>query len=586
MMSPLQAQPSRMVREARLLQALPSEIDTFKLNGWGKTETGNLCAYFQFRVGDWIFDGVLVYPSLFPDVPAFIRPRHAENRVSRHQFGGDGVLCLEYGPDNWVSTFTGADLVRSAHKLFWSELISYTSPRRLKAPLSRHEQNAAQEARFKPYRFVLSTGFQELLRARAVPSLYPLEIHLSSLDGVRVAVPTCIGDVSKMQVAEVPASGWPGACVQAGWLVIAQGEVLHSVDLNLQALRAQLGELWPIGARDANLAHEYFIVVHSPTNKLRAFQVDASERLTEYHLLDFSNDKGGRLPENFRPLADAHVAIVGAGSLGGKIAVSMARAGARRFTLVDEDILGAANLVRNALDWRSVGFNKVDALKRDIELVAPGVMVEATQLNIGAQENPGVMARLYDALTECSLVIDATANPHAFLTLSALCKSAKLPMVWGEVFAGGFGSQMARSRPGLDGDAASIRACIHAYMAQLEPVPGQEAQDARRYAMAVDGQVLVGSDADVSALAASMTQFAIDTLCAGEQSEYPVAAYLMGYRKFWEFKQPFDTIPIDCSATLLTPEKVQLLCPEDAQILEVLQSAMEGSPRVAADTAS
>lgn len=253
---------------------------------------------------------------------------------------------------------------------------------------------------------------------------------------------------------------------------------------------------------------------------------------------------------------------------------------------MDEDILGAANLVRNALDWRSVGFNKVDALKRDIELVAPGAMVGATQLNIGAQENPEVMARLNDALTECSLVIDATANPHAFLTLSALCKAAKLPMVWGEVFAGGFGSQMARSRPGLDGDAASIRACIHAYLAQLEPVPGQKARDARRYTMQVEGQVLVGSDADVSALAASMTQFAIDTLCAGEQSEYPVAAYLMGYRKFWEFKQPFDTIPIDCSSTLLALEKVQLLCPEDARILEVLQLAMEGGPGVAADTAS
>ena len=586
MMSPLQAQPSRMAREVRLLQALSSEIHSFKLNGWGKTGTGDLCAYFQFGVGNWVFDGVLVYPSLFPDVPAFVRPRHAKTRLSRHQFGGGGVLCLEYGPDNWVSAFTGADVVRSAYKLLWSELISYASPRRLKAPLSRHEQSAAQEARFEPYRFVLTTGFQELLRARATPGLYPLNIRLSSLDGVRVAVPTCIGDASKLQVADVPASGWPSACAQAGWLAIVQGEALHPGDFNLQALKTRLGELWPIGADDANLAHGYFIVVHSPTHKLRAFQVDASERLTEYHLLDFSNDKGGRLPDNFRPLADAHVAVVGAGSLGGKIAVSMARAGVRKFTLVDEDILGPENLVRNALDWRSVGFNKVDALKRDIELVAPGAMVEATQLNIGAQENPGVMARLNDALIECSLVIDATANPRAFLTLSALCKSAKLPMVWGEVFAGGFGSQMARSRPGLDGDAATIRACIHAYLAQLEPVPGQEAQDALRYAMDVAGQVLVGSDADVSALAASMTQFAIDTLCAGKQSEYPVAAYLMGYRKFWEFKQPFDTIPIDCSAALCTPEKVQLLCPEDARILEVLQSAMEGGPDVAADTAN
>lgn len=47
-----------------------------------------------------------------------------------------------------------------------------------------------------------------------------------------------------------------------------------------------------------------------------------------------------------------------------------------------------------------------------------------------------------------------------------------------------------------------------------------------------------------------MTQFSLDTLCKGEESTYPVAAYLIGFRKYWEFKAPVDTIPIDCSGSL------------------------------------
>ena len=44
-----------------------------------------------------------------------------------------------------------------------------------------------------------------------------------------------------------------------------------------------------------------------------------------------------------------------------------------------------------------------------------------------------------------------------------------------------------------------------------------------------------------------MTQFALDALLPAAQSQYPFAAYLIGYKKYWVFEQPFVTLPIDCS---------------------------------------
>lgn len=85
----------------------------------------------------------------------------------------------------------------------------------------------------------------------------------------------------------------------------------------------------------------------------------------------------------------------------------------------------------------------------------------------------------------------------------------------------------------------------------------------------------MASDADVSALAASMTQFTLDVLCNGAESAYPVAAYLLGFRKFWVFRQPFDVFPIDCSAALQPEIPAEPLSPQEQADLASLTRALE-----------
>jgi hypothetical protein len=333
-----------------------------------------------------------------------------------------------------------------------------------------------------------------------------------------------------------------------------------------------LGAAWPWAQELSEQLH--FLLLHDVDGGMRTLALSggADPLFAEYHVVDCNAENEQRLPAEFSKLSDIAVAIVGLGSLGSKIAVSLARAGVRRFLLVDDDALAPHNLVRNELNWLDVGFSKVDAVGRTLKRIAPGIEVRTQGVRIAAQENPLVAAVLSTELVKCDLLVDATASSQAFVALAALAKRGKIPMVWGEVFGGGAGAMMARSRPGVDADPLSVRAHILGVMGTMAPVPDGKA---KKYDLEVEGQVHVAGDADVTALAASMSQFSLDILCPGEESAYPVAAYLMGFRKYWEFKGPFDTIPIDCAGAMRPEAPPAELTADEVADMAELSKALE-----------
>ena len=70
-----------------------------------------------------------------------------------------------------------------------------------------------------------------------------------------------------------------------------------------------------------------------------------------------------------------------------------------------------------------------------------------------------------------------------------------------------------------------------------------------------------------------MTQFILDILCPqdSEPSAYPASAYLIGFRKYWIFKCPFDTYPIDCSGALVSETLIGNQQPERQNIDSVIE---------------
>ncbi|KQP15556.1 ThiF family adenylyltransferase [Pseudorhodoferax sp. Leaf265] len=567
----LQDQAQRMARERRLLKDYASATPSFTMQRWVASKDGELCVEFELKLLKGAFAGLLVYPELFPDVPAFVRPHKADEAWSTHQFVNSGVLCLQYGPDNWHPGVTGVDLIRSATTLIWGEILDGIVPGIGPIP-SRHEVTDEQLLGAHNQRLLVTTTLNALLAGPGQATAIPFQCVVDSLNGESVAVVVQTGD-PLTAVADVPSALLQGPGVQIQGMAVAVPAATALADVtDAGGLQAILGPAWPWseGIPDKLV----FLVAHDPKGQLCSFMLRGagSTFFQRYHPLAVLHADAPRLPGSFSRLAGVSVAIVGVGSLGSKIAVSLARAGVRDFVLVDDDVLLPQNLVRNEFSWMDVGFSKFAAATRALQLVAPDVAVKSWPVRIAGQGSPTVAVRLAQAVAACTLVVDATANPSAFVALAALTKRAGKALVWGEVFGGGGGALMARSRPGFDADALSIRAHLHGVMEKMAPAPTARMT---AYGMETDGVVYVASDADVGSLAASMTQFCLDTLCA-DPTDYPAAAYLIGFRKFWEFRCPFDVIPVDCPAA--TPsEPAPHLSDQEQQDLAAIQKSIRGS---------
>ena len=250
-----------------------------------------------------------------------------------------------------------------------------------------------------------------------------------------------------------------------------------------------------------------------------------------------------RLPPGFELLAGTSVGIAGLGSLGSKVAASLARTGVGRFYLVDDDLYLPENAVRHALDLRCVGGHKSAAVADVITCLSPHAAVEHAEVRLGGQESSGVLSGELGRLASCDVIVDATADPQAFNLLAAAAQSRGKALLWAQVFAGGIGGFVARSRPGVDPPPHEVRRRLGAYSAE-HPAPDAPV-DEPYAALGWDGEVHVASDADVTVIAGILTELVLDTLLARQPSRYPHSLYLVGLARAWVFSEPLHVIPIE-----------------------------------------
>lgn len=553
----LQDQPQRMAREKRGIEQIARAETWLSLGKWSTSPKG---LQLSFRLPTFEFDGLLVYPPLFPKVPAYVRPK-SNGAWSQHQYG-NGVLCLERGPDNWDPSVTGAELLRSAYKLLFSEMLQIILPSVGPAP-SRHELTLGQIARSEKRRFLVTGEFAAQLENLQAPQLLQLRVARRQLDDVVVSVPVALGADNLVPLMDVLSTD--STISEDGWVVAVSGTQLKALR-TAESLRAVANS----HALSPDRLNTKTVVACDSERNIRAYRFTDTGEVTELAVIDARENDTVRLPPEFAQLASKRITVVGAGSLGSKIAVSLARSGGRQFALIDADVLMPQNLVRNELDGRHLGFAKVASLAQRIKEVVPEAEVARFHLEVGGQENPEIAAGLANVICHSDLVVDATASSNAFVTLAALCGEG-VTLVWGEVFAGGVGAMMARSRPGRDADPLSTRAHIYGVMSDMADAPRFQA---KLYGLETEEGALVAGDAEVSSLAASMTAFAIDAVCC-EESEYPAGAYLIGFKRFWEFRAPFDTIPIACPPPVAAVALPELTADEVTALDELAEAVLE-----------
>ena len=100
----------------------------------------------------------------------------------------------------------------------------------------------------------------------------------------------------------------------------------------------------------------------------------------------YTTEENNRLLPEFSRLATKKVGIVGLGSAGSKIALSLARSGVRKFVLVDHDVFLPENICRHELNWEDVGQHKVDAVAHQLKLITQDVEVVCHRLKLSGQE--------------------------------------------------------------------------------------------------------------------------------------------------------------------------------------------------------
>ena len=87
-------------------------------------------------------------------------------------------------------------------------------------------------------------------------------------------------------------------------------------------------------------------------------------------------------PAQLELLRSTHVGIAGAGGLGSNVAFMLVRSGIRHVTIVDFDVVEAANLNRQAYVPSDVGEPKVSALARHLRNLEPAAEIAAVQAKL------------------------------------------------------------------------------------------------------------------------------------------------------------------------------------------------------------
>jgi molybdopterin/thiamine biosynthesis adenylyltransferase len=142
--------------------------------------------------------------------------------------------------------------------------------------------------------------------------------------------------------------------------------------------------------------------------------------------------------DNLGLLKQKRVGIVGLGSGGGFVALSLAMSGVGKFVLVDDDLLEANNIVRHVADSRYIGQPKAKAVAELIRHRNPQAEIEIRH---------GRIEEHLDALDNLDILVSGVDGEGPKYTLNEACLKRNLTAVYAGVFERGEGGDVVVIRP-------------------------------------------------------------------------------------------------------------------------------------------
>lgn len=560
-------QHSRLGIEKAALAELESGVDWLSVENWRANSDLELCVTFAIMHGDKRFGFRMRYPSIFPDAPPMIFTEDA-SRISNHQYGAEGELCLEHRPDNWHPSITGADMVASCQ-----HLISEEQPEagEILHARSAHTASLGRDLRTQSFRFLMSE--RDVAALNSLPDHQESEFTFSERKTATIYVASLTRIGLKDDPIWVSDLVLPEGYAQEPGTVVRVPGAIESHAITAKNLGTFLDGQDLSDLRSRLLDTDAFThLLMGNKDKWELFSIfgKADDRKIIPYKTVMVPAAQQRLQDEFKVLAEKTVGIVGCGSVGSKVAASLCRTGVGKFLLIDEDIFFPGNSVRNELDLSVAGAHKAVGLRERLKNLAPEVSVRVFRMTLGGQESAASMVGALEALGDCDVLIDATGSPTAFNMIASMAIRKCKPMVWAQVFAGGIGGLVARARPRIDPVPLLARGQIDRWC-EDQGVEWIRPVDPDRYGgLGADGTPMVADDAEVSVVAAHTSRFVIDLLVRTDSSIFPFSAYVIGLSSEWLFDQPFDTRPIDLIPAGEWGEKVE---PLDADaFVEILKA--------------
>jgi len=226
-------------------------------------------------------------------------------------------------------------------------------------------------------------------------------------------------------------------------------------------------------------------------------------------------------------LARKKVAVVGLGSGGGFVALTLAMSGVGHFVLIDDDMVEVTNVVRHVADLRDVGRPKVDAVADLIRARNPHA---AVQTIIGRVENHT------EALQDVDLVVVGVDGELAKYTINEVCRANDRVAIYAGVYERGEGGDVTIIYPHGDGPcyacwAQQLRADV-AQVTAAESAETDSGEPDLDYGMIGEDGTLAaepGLYLHVVRVAATQADMALNFLLKGQPiyREYPANTVIL-----------------------------------------------------------
>ena len=134
-------------------------------------------------------------------------------------------------------------------------------------------------------------------------------------------------------------------------------------------------------------------------------------------------------PQQRKILEHARIGVAGLGGLGSNVLCHLVRAGVRRFTAADFDVVSASNLNRQFFFADQVGMKKTEALAANLSRIDPDLELDFRDLKL-TEEN------ITDVFSGCDVIVEAFDQAEAkTMLIDALAKTS-VPLVAASGLAG------------------------------------------------------------------------------------------------------------------------------------------------------